>query len=126
MAISAGVSKRGFSIIPVVGIRKGIAAIEIAKAEGAVSIATTRTSKKKAQLLEAGADHVIVTDEEDLVARTKEITAGKGVRISFDPIGGPGLVSLGKRPPHLELFSSMGRALPSRPSTHFFRRLQSP
>ena len=52
----------------------GIAAIEIAKAEGAVSIATTRTSKKKAELLSVGADHVVVTEEEDLVTRVKEIT----------------------------------------------------
>ena len=62
--------------------------IEIAKAEGATSIAVTRTAAKKADLLKAGADHVIVTDEEDLVARVNEITSGKGARIVFDPIGG--------------------------------------
>jgi NADPH:quinone reductase-like Zn-dependent oxidoreductase len=72
----------------------GLAAIEIAKAEGAIPIATTRTAKKKAELLEAGAYAVIVTDEEDIVARTKEITGGKGARIIFDPIAGPGLESL--------------------------------
>ena len=72
----------------------GVAAIEIAKAEGAVSIATTRTSKKKAELLALGADHVIVTDEEDLVARVQEITGNKGARIIFDPIAGPGLEAL--------------------------------
>jgi NADPH:quinone reductase-like Zn-dependent oxidoreductase len=72
----------------------GIAAIEVAKAEGAVSIATTRTSKKKAELLLAGADHVVVTEEEDLVTRIREITSEKGARIIFDPIGGPGLESL--------------------------------
>lgn len=74
----------------------GLAAIEIAKAEGAVPIATTRTAKKKAELLEAGAHAVIVTDEEDLVARTNEITGGKGARIIFDPIVGPGLESLAR------------------------------
>jgi NADPH:quinone reductase-like Zn-dependent oxidoreductase len=72
----------------------GVAAIEIARAEGAVSIATTRSAKKKAQLLSTGADHVIVTEEDDLVTRVKEITGGKGARITFDPIGGPGLVTL--------------------------------
>jgi len=66
----------------------GVAAIEMVKAEGAISIATTRTSKKKAELLALGADYVIATEEEDLVARVMEITGGKGVRISFDPIGG--------------------------------------
>lgn len=72
----------------------GIAAIEIAKVEGATSIATTRTSKKKDELISAGADHVIVTEDEDLVTRVKEITGNKGARIIFDPIGGPGLESL--------------------------------
>jgi NADPH:quinone reductase-like Zn-dependent oxidoreductase len=38
----------------------GIAAIDITKAEGAFAIATTRTAKKKAELLALGADHVIV------------------------------------------------------------------
>ncbi len=69
----------------------GGAAIEIAKAEGAISIATTRTAKKKQQLLALGADHVIVTEEEDLVARVRDITGGKGARILFDPVGGKGL-----------------------------------
>ena len=46
----------------------GLAATEIAKAEGAISIATTRNSYKKAELLSLGADHVIATEEEDIVA----------------------------------------------------------
>jgi len=74
----------------------GVAAIEIAKAEGAISIATTRTSKKKAELLALGADHVIVTDEEDLAARVDEITSGRGARLVFDPVAGKGLEALAK------------------------------
>ena len=46
------------------------------------------------ELLALGADHVIVTEEEDLVARVKDITGGKGARISFDPVGGKGLEAL--------------------------------
>ena len=72
----------------------GIAAIEIAKVEGAVAIATTRSAAKKGELLSVGADHVIVTDGEDLVARVKQITGGKGARVIFDPIAGPGVESL--------------------------------
>jgi NADPH:quinone reductase-like Zn-dependent oxidoreductase len=45
-------------------------------------------------LLELGADHVIVTDEEDLVARVNKITDGKGARVIFDPIAGKGLDAL--------------------------------
>lgn len=83
-----------FVLITAASSSVGIAAIEIAKAEGAVSIATTRTSQKKAELLVAGADYVIVTEEEDLAARVNEITSGKGARIVFDPIGGKGLEAL--------------------------------
>ncbi|MEV7992947.1 zinc-binding dehydrogenase [Streptomyces sp. NPDC086077] len=61
---------------------------------GATPIATTRGSGKKQRLLDAGAAHVIVTDEEDLPARVKEITGGEGVRLAFDPIAGPGVEPL--------------------------------
>jgi NADPH:quinone reductase-like Zn-dependent oxidoreductase len=72
----------------------GLAAIQTARRIGAVSIATTRGADKKQALLEAGADHVIVTDEEDLPARVKEITGGEGVRLAFDPIAGPGVETI--------------------------------
>ena len=68
-----------FVLITAASSSVGAAAIEIAREEGAISIATTRTSKKKAELLGLGADHVIVTDEEDLAARVQEITRNKGV-----------------------------------------------
>jgi len=72
----------------------GLAAIQIAKATGSIAIATTRGADKKAFLLESGADHVIVTDEEDLVERGMALTAGKGVRMVFDPVAGPLLEQL--------------------------------
>ncbi len=72
----------------------GIAAIEIAKVQGATSIAVTRTAHKKAELLALGANHVIVTDEEDLAKRVKEITNNKGATVLFDPIGGEGVMQL--------------------------------
>ena len=42
----------------------GVAAIQTAKAEGAISIAATRTSVKRDELLRLGADYVIASDEE--------------------------------------------------------------
>ena len=90
----AQLSKGDFLLITAASSSVGIAAIEIAKAEGATSIAVTRTAQKKADLLKLGADHVIVSDDEDLVARVNEITSGKGARIIFDPIGGKILESL--------------------------------
>jgi NADPH:quinone reductase-like Zn-dependent oxidoreductase len=88
------VVKGDFVLITAASSSVGVAAIEIVKAEGAISIAVTRTAAKKAALLEKGANHVIVTDEEDLVARVHEITSGKGARIVFDPVGGKILESL--------------------------------
>ena len=72
----------------------GLAAIQVAKAAGAVAIATTRGSAKKQCLLDAGADHVVVTNEEDLVESVIAITAGNGANLIFDPIGGPLLQTL--------------------------------
>jgi NADPH:quinone reductase-like Zn-dependent oxidoreductase len=87
-------AKGDFVLISAASSSVGGAAIEIAKAEGAISIATTRTSRKKDQLLGLGADHVIVTEEEDLVSRVNEITGNKGARIIFDPVAGKGLEAL--------------------------------
>jgi NADPH:quinone reductase-like Zn-dependent oxidoreductase len=94
LVMQGRVAKGDFVLITAASSSVGLAAIEIVKAEGAISIATTRTSQKKAELLELGADHVIATEEEDLVARVMEITGGKGARIVFDPIGGKGLERL--------------------------------
>jgi NADPH:quinone reductase-like Zn-dependent oxidoreductase len=87
----AQITKGDFVIITAASSSVGIAAIEMVKAEGAISIATTRTSKKKATLVEIGATHVIATQEEDFLARVKEITDGKGARVIFDPIAGKGI-----------------------------------
>jgi NADPH:quinone reductase-like Zn-dependent oxidoreductase len=90
----AHLTKADFVVITAASSSVGIAALEIAKAEGAISIGTTRKSNKKAELLSLGARHVIATEEEDFVARVKEITGGKGARVIFDPIAGPFLEKL--------------------------------
>jgi NADPH:quinone reductase-like Zn-dependent oxidoreductase len=72
----------------------GLAAIQLANWAGAVPIAATRTGAKAAALKEHGAKHVIATEKSDLVAEVQRITGGKGVRIVFDPVGGPEVESL--------------------------------
>ena len=72
----------------------GLAAIQITKATGARAIAATRGSDKKQFLLDAGADHVVVTDEEDLAERVMAFTSGKGATKIFDPVAGPLLEKL--------------------------------
>ncbi len=86
--------KDDFVLITAASSSVGLAAIQITKAAGAVAIATTRGADKKQFLLDAGADNVIVTDQEDLVDRVKAMTAGKGANIVFDPIAGPVLGKL--------------------------------
>jgi NADPH:quinone reductase-like Zn-dependent oxidoreductase len=92
----AKVTKGDFVVITAASSSVGLAAIEIVKAEGAISIATTRKSIKKEELTKLGADYVIATDEEDYVARVAEITQGKGARVTFDPVGGPFIEKLAK------------------------------
>jgi NADPH:quinone reductase-like Zn-dependent oxidoreductase len=67
----------------------GLAAIQLANWAGAVPIAATRTRAKVAALEAQGARHVIATAESDLPAEVKRLTADKGARIIFDPVGGP-------------------------------------
>ncbi len=72
----------------------GLAAIQIVKSAEAVAVATTRGDSKKAFLLGAGADHVIVSDNEDTATEIKAITGGNGANIIFDPVAGPFLEKL--------------------------------
>jgi NADPH:quinone reductase-like Zn-dependent oxidoreductase len=72
----------------------GLAAIQIARSIGARPIALTRTGAKRQQLLDAGADAVVATEEEDTVARVNELTDGQGARLVFDPVVGPAVADL--------------------------------
>lgn len=74
----------------------GLAAIAVANRVGAVPVATSRSSDKTRQLLDAGAAHVVVTGEEDLVTRVLEITDGRGCEHVFDAVSGPGVAELAK------------------------------
>jgi len=74
----------------------GVAAIQIANSVGALAVATTRGADKRQFLLDIGANHVIVTDEEDIATQMKEANAGKGADIIFDPVSGPFLEKLAK------------------------------
>ena len=79
-----------------VGACGAVSAVGPADESGAASVAATRGEGKKQFLLDAGADHVIVTNEEDLAAETMRITADRGADIMFDPVAGPILETLAK------------------------------
>ena len=90
----AGLKAGDTLLIPAASSSVGIAAIQIARMIGATPVALTRRSNKRKALQDAGAAHVIATEEQDLVAEVKNLTGGKGARIVFDPVGGPTFVKL--------------------------------
>lgn len=90
----------------------GLAAIQITNSTGAFAIATTRGTDKKQFLLDAGADHVIVTDEEDLAESVMAITSGKGADIVFDPIAGPMLEKIAQAAASRAMIFEYGRLFP--------------
>lgn len=58
-----------------------------AKHLGATVIGTVGSDEKAEQVRQLGADHVIVYSREDFVARTREITDGRGVDVVYDSVG---------------------------------------
>ncbi|MCA1492289.1 zinc-dependent alcohol dehydrogenase family protein [Sinorhizobium alkalisoli] len=85
----AGLRRKDFVVITAASSSVGLAAIQIANIVGANAIAVTRASGKKQALIELGAAHVIASAEEDLETRLKDIAGPEGVRVVFDPVGGP-------------------------------------
>ncbi len=67
----------------------GIAAIQLGRAMGARVIAAASSPAKLKVCKDNGADELIDYSQEDLRARIKAITAGKGVDVVYDPVGGP-------------------------------------
>lgn len=67
----------------------GIASIQIAKALGARVIACASSDDKLAVCRQHGADDVINYGRDDLRERIKALTAGAGVDVIVDPVGGP-------------------------------------
>ena len=66
----------------------GLATVEVGKAMGARVIGTAGGADKIAVAREHGADAVIDYKSEDLRARLKELTGGRGADVYFDPVGG--------------------------------------
>jgi NADPH2:quinone reductase len=65
----------------------GLIAIQWLKLLGATVIGTVGSEEKAALAKSYGCDHTILYTKEDFVARTKELTNGKGVNVVYDSIG---------------------------------------
>jgi NADPH:quinone reductase-like Zn-dependent oxidoreductase len=94
LIFDARVKAGDFVIIPAASSSVGLAAIQLTNYASATPIALTRTSVKTSRLHEAGAAHVIATQEQDMVAEVMRITNGNGARVAFDPVGGPAFPKL--------------------------------
>ncbi|WP_282604923.1 NADPH:quinone oxidoreductase family protein [Pelagibius sp. Alg239-R121] len=66
----------------------GLAAVEVGKALGATVIATAGGAEKLEVARKHGADYLIDYRSEDIRARVKELTNGRGADVVFDPVGG--------------------------------------
>lgn len=61
--------------------------VQLAKRRGARVLATASTEDKAALARADGADDVILYRDEDLVARVRELTDGRGVDVVYDSVG---------------------------------------
>jgi NADPH2:quinone reductase len=65
----------------------GLLLTQMAKMRGAKLIGTVSTEAKAALARGAGADHVILYEQQDFEAETKRITGGRGVQVVYDSVG---------------------------------------
>lgn len=83
----------------------GLAAIQVAKAMGATVIAAASTAEKRAAAEARGADQSVDYTDPNWRDTIKELTAGKGLDVIFDPVAGdllePAFRSLGWGGRHL-------------------------
>lgn len=96
LIVTAGMAPGDQVLITGASSGVGTAAIQVARRSGAVPIVTTRSDAKRQQLLDLGAEHVIVSEHEDVIKETRRLTGGQGADIVFDAIGGPGFRALGE------------------------------
>ncbi|MDB5566814.1 MAG: quinone oxidoreductase [Tardiphaga sp.] len=71
----------------------GTSIVQLAKLSGMTVIGTVSTDEKARFAKSNGADHVIFYRDEDVVARTRELTSGRGVGLVLDHVCGPEFVS---------------------------------
>lgn len=74
----------------------GLAAIQVGKVLGARVIAGASSPRKREAALAAGADEVVDTAAPDWTKTLKAATAGRGIDVVLDPVGGPAAEALFK------------------------------
>lgn len=94
----------------------GLILCQWARSIGATIIGTAGSEEKAALAQENGVDHVILYREEDVVARVRELTGGRGVDVAYDSVGKDTFeVTLDSLAP-LGMFVSFGNASGNAPA----------
>jgi synaptic vesicle membrane protein VAT-1 len=87
VVVMGGLKRNETVLVHSVGGGVGIAATQIAKHLGAQVIGTA-SAAKHAEMRALGVDHLIDYRTEDFEKRVREITAGRGVELILDAVGG--------------------------------------
>jgi NADPH:quinone reductase-like Zn-dependent oxidoreductase len=66
-----------------------VAAVQICKVLGAVVIVTSTKADKLHKIAALGADHTILSTEQDVAREVKKLTGGRGVDVILDHVGAP-------------------------------------
>lgn len=83
------IQRGDWTLIHAAGGGVGSLLVQFAKHWGATVIGATSSARKVDFVRQAGADHVIISSESDFEAETLRLTAGQGVHVVYDGVGGP-------------------------------------
>ncbi|KAI1264932.1 hypothetical protein F5Y18DRAFT_71315 [Xylariaceae sp. FL1019] len=88
LVLRAGVKEGDWVLVHAAAGGVGLAAVQIAKAFGAIVVATAGSARKLEVAKQFGADHVVDYREADWPDKVKKLTPnGRGVDIVYDPVG---------------------------------------
>lgn len=102
----------------------GLAAVQLAAQAGATVIGTASSAARLARITPFGLTHGIDYKREDIAARAKEITGGKGVDLVIDLAGGQGKDALVEALRGHGRYAVVGAAEGTLPSFGFFEMIR--
>jgi NADPH:quinone reductase-like Zn-dependent oxidoreductase len=82
------VQRNGWVLVTAAGSALGKSVVRLGRRDGFRTICVVRSSAHSAELQALGADAVIETDRQDLVAEVSRVTSGQGVGYALDCVGG--------------------------------------
>ena len=83
------VARGGWVIVTAAGSALGKSVVRLGRREGFRTICVVRSDANSAELKALGADAVIETNRQDLIAEVARVTGGRGALYALDCVGGP-------------------------------------